>query len=138
MTSGARTTLSLLSGGSTDEPCANRTPRVRSDEQKLRISQRLRRLPGCAAVINHLSIEGAEGSRLSAESPVVSAAPRAVPSAPQPLKQTVVTRTDSTKQTISSDSAWCVQVTGGDTKNTVYSYSAANGLKQGACSGSSN
>jgi type IV pilus assembly protein PilA len=46
--------------------------------------------------------------------------------------------TDTAAQTITSDSAWCVQVKGGDTAATVYSYSADKGLKQGACAGSTN
>ena len=44
----------------------------------------------------------------------------------------------TTAQTITSDAAWCVQVTAGDTAATIYSYSADKGLKQGACAGSTN
>ena len=41
-------------------------------------------------------------------------------------------------QTITSDAAWCVQVTAGDSKATIYSYSAASGLKPNACNGATN
>jgi type IV pilus assembly protein PilA len=43
--------------------------------------------------------------------------------------------TTTAVSTVTSDSAWCVAVQGGDTAASVYSYSADKGLKANGCTG---